>query len=42
MRRRRVPNPTERKGEKMKKYLIFIMLLPALAMAEGGELARCR
>ena len=25
----------------MKKYLIFIMLLPALAMAEGGELARC-
>ena len=25
----------------MKKYFIFIMLLPALAMADGGELARC-
>lgn len=25
----------------MKKYFIFIMLLPKLAMAEGGELARC-
>ena len=25
----------------MKKYFISIMLLPALAMAESGELARC-
>lgn len=25
----------------MKKYLVSMMLLPALAMAEGGELARC-
>ena len=25
----------------MKKYFISIMLLPALAMADGGELARC-
>ena len=41
MRRRRVPNPSERKDEKMKKYFVSMMLLPALAMAEGGELARC-
>ena len=41
MRRRRMPNPTERKDEKMKKYLVFMMLMPALAMADGGELARC-
>lgn len=26
----------------MRKYLVFMMLMPALAMAEGGELARCR
>ena len=25
----------------MKKYFVSIMLLPALAMADGGELARC-
>ena len=25
----------------MKKYLVSMMLLPALAMADGGELARC-
>ena len=25
----------------MKKYFISMMLLPALAMAESGELARC-
>ena len=36
-----MPNPTERKDEKMKKYFISMMLLPALAMAESGELARC-
>ena len=36
-----MPNPTERKDEKMKKYFISMLLLPALAMAESGEFARC-